>query len=134
MPASEKRAERSSVTNLGGKERVSMQKIVWAGDYHCRASRPYGSQMRGTWLNRIASTGYVKNSIRCFRLLIEHVESLGSRQHDQLDLASLGLAFHLLHHWQPAISPSTDDEPAAVPGDLFLYRNGSVAKPSTELL
>jgi hypothetical protein len=71
------------------------------------------------WQQRLAR--HVQDRVGRLRVLIEHVDSLGSGQHDQLDLAAFGLALHLFHHRQSAVRACADDELAAFPRDLFLY-------------
>jgi hypothetical protein len=67
------------------------------------------------------STRHVKNRIDRLSVRVQDVDCLGSRQHDQLNLAAFGFALHLLHHWQSAVNPGADNELAALPRDLFLY-------------
>jgi len=54
-------------------------------------------------------------------VLMEHIDSPGSREHDQFDPAALGLALHLFHHRLVAVSLGADDELEAFARDPFLH-------------
>ena len=68
-----------------------------------------------------ALTGDVKDRVGCFGVLVEHIDSLRSRQQHELDLAAFGFVHHLFHHRQSAVCAGADDELATFPRDLFLY-------------
>ena len=57
---------------------------------------------------------HLQDRVGCFRVLIEQVDSLGSRQHDSLDLAAFCLTLHLFHHRQSAVCAGADDELASL--------------------
>ena len=57
---------------------------------------------------------HLQDRVGCFRVLIEQVDSLGSRQHDSLDLAAFCLTLHLFHHRQSAVCAGADNELASL--------------------
>jgi hypothetical protein len=73
-----------------------------------------GKRRRGGRLNRLR-----EGSHWLLRVLMEHIDSTGSRQDDQFDPAALGRVLHLFHHRQFAVSLGPDDELEAFPRDAY---------------
>src|SRR5712692_1387325 len=80
------------------------------------------------------STRHVEDRIGVFGVLLQDLDSFKRREHQQFDLVTLGLALYFFHHRQSTVSPGTDHEAAAFPGNLLLNGQRRVSKVVAELL
>jgi hypothetical protein len=59
----------------------------------------------------------MQDGVGFVRALLQCCDCFGRRKHEQFDLAALGFAFHVFHHWQCS-GAGADHEASALPGDL----------------
>src|ERR1017187_6962204 len=78
------------------------------------------------------SAGYVQDRVDSVRVLLQYLDCLSRRQHEQLDAAALGFLFHFFHDRQGAGS-GADHQLPAFPGDLFFDRERCVAEGVAKL-
>jgi hypothetical protein len=71
-------------------------------------------------MDRAGSTSHVQNRICIGGLLLQYLDSLGRRQDEQFDFATLGFEPHFLHYRQ-SNRPGADDQLTALPRYLFSF-------------
>src|SRR6266566_4429289 len=76
---------------------------------------------------RNRSTGYVKDCVGFVRILLQRLDRLGRREHEQFDMPAPRFALYFSHDRQGAGS-GTDDQLAAFPRYLLFDRQRCVAK------
>src|SRR2546425_3477321 len=79
------------------------------------------------------SARHVKDGVRFVRMLFQRLDGFFCWEDEQCDLATLGLALHVVHHRQGARS-SADDQATALPGDLLFHRHWGVSELFAEFL
>ena len=75
----------------------------------------------------------MEDRVGLVRILLERLDRFRRRHDEQLDVAMLGLALHVLHDRQGAVGPGADHQPAAFPGDLLRERQWRVSEGVAEL-
>src|SRR5271166_642303 len=79
------------------------------------------------------SASYMQDGIGVGRVLLQYIDGLFRRHDEQLDLATLSLDLHVLHHRQGTVA-GADYQATAFPRYPFLQRQRCVSESLTELL
>src|SRR5215472_5233353 len=73
----------------------------------------------------------VQDGVAAFTVLLQSFDGFGSRQNQQLDIAMLGFAVHLLHHGEFSMHSAADKKPVTLPRDLLLSMESGVCPNSS---
>src|SRR6478752_857079 len=76
-------------------------------------------------------TCQMQNRVRPFRVLLQDLDSFGSRQYLELDFTTMSLAVHLFHHRQRS-GPGADHKSPTLPRYLLFNRERCMPKPVAE--